>query len=56
MFIATFFESEMSVEFLGRNIGDEDRAYKISKLAEFQADIMNKDFKDRDMLWNVGFY
>lgn len=55
-FISTFYDSWLAVEFSPRETWDDDFAYKLTKMAEYDTKAMRKNVKDFQHFWNLWFY
>jgi len=55
-FIATFLDEEFSVEFAGREFGDDDKAFKLNQLARYDNKAMKKTQKDYHWLSDIFTY
>lgn len=54
--LAALYDDKLSVEFLGRDEGDEEVAENLNSLADFDYDEMEKDEVDYDWDWNASFF
>ena len=54
--LASLYQDRLSVEFLGREEGDEETAYNLTQMAEFDYTEMKKAQVDYDWDWNTLFF
>lgn len=54
--LASLYSDRLSVDFLGRDEGDEDTAENLNNLATFDYDEMEKDIIDYEWDWDASFF
>jgi hypothetical protein len=54
--LASLYEDRLSVDFLGREEGDEETAENLVSLANFDYDEMEKDILDYEWDWDASFF
>lgn len=54
--MASLYDDKLSAEWLAREAGDEDVAELLTRVAEYDYDLMEKDEVDYDWGWNATFY
>ena len=54
--LASLYEDKLSVDFLGREEGDEETAENLVSLANFDYDEMEKDILDYEWDWDASFF
>src|SRR3990167_9731370 len=54
--LAALYDDKLGVQFQGREEGDDDRAFNLTALSEYDYDLMEKDELDYNWDWDAAFF